>query len=211
MAKTRFHLFTAFLLIAPVFPLAAQMSRDALLEYRNRNFNAAVAICKEEIEINPNNLDSYIVLCWSLLRLGRYSEAAPYAETAAALSRYDVRVVEIQGEVDFYRGRNSSALTFFQEYINLAPEGADIDAAYYFIGEIYIRLGRYRHADIALSTALHYMPGNVQWWVRLAYAREMSGEKREAEQAYQRALALDRNLADARRGLERTRTAPGRQ
>jgi tetratricopeptide (TPR) repeat protein len=207
--KRGFHLFALFLLIIPVFPLIAQIPRDALVEYRNGNFNAAVEICKEEIVLDPARLDSYIVLCWSLLRLGRYNEAAPYAEKAGSLSRYDVRLLEIEGEIDYFRGRNAAALAYFQEYINLAPEGASIDIVYYFTGEIYIRLGRYRHADIALSTALHYMPGNVQWWMRLAYAREMSGEKREAEQAYRKALELDRNLADARRGLDRIRAAPG--
>jgi predicted Zn-dependent protease len=78
---------------------------------------------------------------------------------------------------------------------------------YYFIGEIYIRLGRFRHADIALSTAVHYVPGNAAWWTRLAYARENAGEFQEAVRAYERALSLNAQYADARRGLERTRQA----
>ena len=78
---------------------------------------------------------------------------------------------------------------------------------YYFLGEIYIRLGRFRHADIALTTAVHWMPGNAAWWTRLAYARENAGDYGESAAAYERALSLNSQLADARRGLERVRQA----
>jgi tetratricopeptide (TPR) repeat protein len=191
--------------------LFAQTGRDALAEYRNGNFESVVEICRQEIAENAQNLESHVVICWSLLRLGRYNDAAMYAGKAAELNRYDVRVIEIEGEVDFYRGRNNSALLHFQNYINLAPEGARIETVYFFLGEIYIRLGRYRYADIALSTALHYLPGNAQWWTRLAYTREMSGDTQGAAQAYRKALDLDGNLSDAVRGLERTRAALDRR
>jgi predicted Zn-dependent protease len=80
---------------------------------------------------------------------------------------------------------------------------------YYFIGEIYIRQGKYRHADIALSTAVHWMPGNAAWWTRLAFARENAGDLTEAVAAYERALALNSQLPDARRGLDRARQSLG--
>jgi predicted Zn-dependent protease len=49
------------------------------------------------------------------------------------------------------------------------------------------------------------MPGNAAWWARLAYARENSGDFQEAITAYERALSLNSQLSDARRGLERVR------
>ena len=148
--------------------LSAQMRPDALQEYRNGNFETAVSICRNELAANPRNIESHVVICWSLIRLGRFDEARTYAISARNISRYEIRIIEILGEINFYQGRNQEALQFFQEYINLAPEGGRIDTVYYFIGEIYIRQGRYRHADIALSTAVHYMPGNAAWWSRLA-------------------------------------------
>ncbi|MDR0400326.1 MAG: tetratricopeptide repeat protein [Treponema sp.] len=189
----------------PASFLGAQVRPDALLEYRNGNYERAVAICKDEIAQNPANLDSHVVICWSLLRLNRFEEAAGYARTGRNLSRYDVRIIEILGELSYFGGRNGEALQYFQEYINLAPEGQRIDMVYYFLGEIYIRLGRYRHADIALSTAVHWMPGNAQWWGRLAYARENAGDLTDAAAAYEQALSLDPQLSDARRGLDRVR------
>jgi predicted Zn-dependent protease len=68
-------------------------------------------------------------------------------------------------------------------------------------------MGKYRHADIALSTAVHWLPGNAAWWTRLAYARENAGDLTEAISAYERALSLNSQLSDARRGLDRTRQA----
>jgi tetratricopeptide (TPR) repeat protein len=188
----------------------AQIRPDALAEYRNGNYERAVSICMSEIAANPANLESHVVICWSLIRLGRYRDAMTYARAGWNLGRYDVRIIEILGEINYYEGQNNEALQYFQEYVNLAPEGQRIDMVYYFVGEIYIRLGRFRHADIALSTAVHWVPGNAAWWIRLAYARESAGDLgdlSDAITAYEKALSLDSRLADARRGLERVRRA----
>lgn len=197
-------MLTQFLQPTAVF---SQEKQDALTEYRNGNWNAAATICRAEIIANPQNLESYVVLCWSLVKLGRYDEARIFAETARELSRYDARIVEILGEIGYHQGRNTDALQYFQEYINLAPEGQRVDMAFYYQGEIYIRLSRFRHADIALSTALHYVPGNALWWTRLGYARENAGELRESLKAYEKALSLDSQISDAVRGADRVRSA----
>jgi tetratricopeptide (TPR) repeat protein len=177
------------------------------VEYRNGNYEQAVSICMNEITANPGNLESHVVICWSLIRLGRYRDALVYARAGWNISRYDARIIEILGEINYYEGQNNEALRYFQEYVNLAPEGQRIDMVYYFIGEIYIRLGRFRHADIALSTAVHWVPGNAAWWIRLAYARERAGDLSDAITAYEKALSFDSQLADARRGLDRVRQA----
>jgi predicted Zn-dependent protease len=106
-------------------------------------------------------------------------------------------------------GRNDEALRYFQEYANAAPEGHRISLVYYHMGEIFIRQGRFRHADIALSTAVHWVPNNATWWVRLAYTRENAGDPGGAIQAYERALSLNSQLTDAQRGIERIRRAMG--
>jgi tetratricopeptide (TPR) repeat protein len=198
----------AFLLLPALLGLS-QTRPDALLEYRNGNYERAVSICRSEIAANSNNLESHVVICWSLLSLGRYDEALGYARAGRNISRYDPRIIEILGEIHYYQGQNTEALQYFQEYINLAPEGQRIETVYYLLGEIYIRLGRFRHADIALSTAVHWAPGKAAWWARLAYARESAGDLPEAISAYERALALNSQLSDARRGLDRTRQALG--
>ncbi|MDR0554118.1 MAG: tetratricopeptide repeat protein [Treponema sp.] len=197
-----------FFLLVPA-RVFSQTRPDALQEYRNGNYASAVSICKAEIATNSHNIESHVVICWSLIRLGRYEEARTYALSGLNINQYDIRIIESLGEVYYYQGKNQESLKRFQDYINLAPEGGRIDVVYYFIGEIYIRLGRFRHADIALTTAVHYVPGNAAWWTRLAYARENAGDLTDAVQAYEQALSLDSQLSDARRGLDRARQSLG--
>ena len=187
----------------------AQNRPDALVEYRRSNYERSVQICLDEIAENPNNMESHVVICWSLIRLNRFDEAMRYARAGRAINRFDVRITQILGEVNYYQGRNNEALQFFQEYVNFAPEGARIDIVYYFMGEIFIRQGKFRHADIALSTAVHWQPGNASWWARLAFSRENAGDLSGAIEAYERALSLNPRLADAQRGIERIRVTMG--
>jgi tetratricopeptide (TPR) repeat protein len=209
MKSIRFVLYAFAMLLfwgtANVPSLRAQEQRDALREFRQGNYAEAVEICVAELASNPSNMDSYAVMCWSLIRLSKYEEAAKYAEQARSVNRYDPRIAEILAEARYYQGRNEEALKLFQEYVTLAPEGGRIDAVYYFIGEIYIRLGRFRHADIALSTAVRYVPNDAFWWTRLGYTRERAGEIRYAAEAYEKAIALDPQSVDASHGLDRTR------
>jgi len=201
--KTFFILGLFFILSFSVY--AQGRPPDALAEYRVGNFERSVQICREEIAENPGNLEAHVVICWSLIRLNRFDEALRYARAGRAIHRFDVRVTQILGEIHYYQGRNEEALQFFQEYASSAPEGARIDQVYYFMGEIFIRQGKFRHADIALSTAVHWVPGNAAWWVRLAYTRESAGDLSSAIEAYERALSLNSQLADAQRGIERIR------
>jgi len=207
MSKKWFFILAVFLLII-VFDVSAQARRpDALVEYRNGNYERSVQICRNEIAENPNNLEAHVVICWSLIRLNRFDDAMRYARAGRAISRTDIRITEILGEINYYQGSNNEALRYFQDYANAAPEGQRIDFVYYFMGEIFIRQGKFRHADIALSTAVHRQPGNAAWWSRLAYTRENAGDLSSAIEAYERALSLNSRLTDAQRGLERIRLA----
>ncbi len=196
------------LLLSSTFGFS-QTRPDAARAYREGSYQDAVRICMAELEETPLNMDSYVVLCWSLVKLSRFDEAGTYAEKARSLNRYDARVAEVLAEIRYAQGRNEEALKLFNEYVSLAPEGGRIDVAYYYMGELYLRLGWYKHADIALSTAVRYSPNSALWWTRLGYGRERAGEARYAAEAYRKALDLDPRSVDARRGLERVGASSG--
>jgi tetratricopeptide (TPR) repeat protein len=181
----------------------AQEKADALQMYRDRRFNEAVAVCLAEINENPQNIESYVVLTWSLLSLGRYADAERYALKAYNEIRRDPRITETLGEAAYYQGKNDEALRYFQSYVNLLPDGSRIGTVYYFMGEIYLRQEKFNHADIAIRTALQYEPRNARWWARLGFVRERAAEWSYAVAAYDQALASNPDLGDAKAGRER--------
>lgn len=180
------------------------MKQDALVLYHNGKYREAVQICEEELQATPNRIESYVVMCWALVKNKQYAEAEQRATEALEISPYDLRIIEILGEAKYYLGKNSGAMEQLQKYVASAPEsGARVGSAYYYMGEIFIRQGRYQHADIALSAAVKKEPLLDSWWTRLGYTREMAGNYYEAIAAYDEALKLNSSSIDASRGRER--------
>lgn len=190
--------------------LGAQTKPDALELYRQGKFSEAVQVCLQELkdrgaDESKRRMDSYTVLGWSYLRLGEYNNALNYATQARNEVRYDIRIVEIEAEAQYNLGRNLEALSLFEEYISLSPTGERIDSVYYYMGEIFLRLAEFNHADIAFSTALYHSPQVARWWARLGYTREQNDDTDGAESAYLKALELKPSLEEAKVGLERVR------
>ncbi len=203
MKRTSFSLISLLLCLFSVINAYSQTKPDALELYRAGKFAEAIEVCLAEIAAEPGNTESHVVLCWSLVQAKRYDEADSWAEKGRVLSKYDPRLIEIQAEAKYYRGLNDQALKLFQEYISYAPNGSRIAPTYFFMGELYLRLARYRHADMAFSAAVQLEALNAQWWSRLAYAREMAKDYRYSLEAYNKALELNTTLQDAIRGRER--------
>lgn len=182
--------------------------KDALQLYRDKAYAESVEVCLAELsEYGPDEttriMDAYTVLCWSLMGMKDYNRVIQYGKEALTHYRYDNRIIFSLGEAYYYKGSLITALEYFQQYTLLNPTGGGIRTAYYFMGEIFLRLEEYAHADIAFSTALYHSPNVAQWWVRLGYAREQIEDFDNAKVAYQKALELQPGQADATAGLER--------
>jgi tetratricopeptide (TPR) repeat protein len=184
-------------------PQAQEAKPDALNLYRSGKYEEARVACLGEIASDPSNIESYVVLGWSLVALERYADAEVYARKAYDQVRKDPRIMETLGESDYFLGKNTDSLRWFQAYVTAVPEGSRVASCYYYMGEIYIRSSRWGHADIAFRTALQYVPNNARWWARLGYAREQAGELRYALEAYNEALTINPGLSDAALGKDR--------
>lgn len=201
--------FLLFCLIFATASLGAQTKPDALREYRRGNYQRAVDICRAELKTFPRNMDSHTVLGWSLIRLGKYREALESGMVGLKRARRDIRIIEIVAEAYYFLGDNLEALKYFEEYCVLAPTGERIGTAYFYMGEIFIRMGEYHHADIAFTTAVYYSSNIAKWWARLGYAREMAEDFTYAMEAYEKALQLNSSITEAVRGRERVRQKMG--
>ncbi len=197
-------LVTLFIFCVVALSAQSQIRPDALALYNDGLYREAIAACEQEIALNPLNVESYVVMCWSLVRNGQNAEAENWATRARDISPYDHRVVEILGEAKYYLGKNEEALDLFQEYVSLVGEnGGRIGTVYFLMGEIYIRLEKYNHADISFSKAVRNEPLLSHWWTRLGYAREMAENYTLSIEAYDQALVLNASQDDARRGRNR--------
>jgi len=183
-------------------PSWAQDKQDALRLYVDGKYDEARRACLSEIAASPSDIEPYVVLSWSLIGLKRYADAENYALKGYALRR-DPRLTETLGETAYFLGRNDTAMRNLQNYVSAISEGGRVGIAYYYMGEIYLRLGRFGHADIAFSTALQYNSASAKWWARAGYAREKFGDAVHALEAYQKALSIDPRSQDASDGADR--------
>ena len=205
MKKTIVSVLVLFFIQASVM-FAQTQQKDALVLYHNGKYKESVQVCEEELKENPNRVDSYVVMCWSLVKNKQYAEAEQRATEGLKISSYDLRLIEILGEARYYLGKNAGAMEQFQKYVASAQDnGSRVGSAYYFMGEIFIRQARYQHADIALSSAVKKEPLIDNWWIRLGYAREMAGNYMESLEAYDEALRLNPSSVDASRGRDRVK------
>lgn len=197
-------LFLVFIHLMCASLIFAQEKQDALKMYLEGNYAESIKVCEAEIAASPDRIDSYVVLCWSLVANKQYAVAEQRAADGLAVSPYDLRLVEVAGEAKYYLGKNKEALAQFERYLAGIPDtGSRVGTAYYFMGEIYIKQAAYQHADISLTAAVQKEPLLDRWWARLGYAREMAKNSTEAIAAYDKALELNPSQADATSGKRR--------
>lgn len=197
-------ILTAALVCLSALLWAQAARKDALQLYREKQYDTAIQVCEQEIRAKPDNMDAYSVLIWCFLRQKRYLQAEEKALQARKHNTSDIRVTEALAEAQYYLGKNDAALENFQKYVSVARESeSDYGWCYFYMGEIYIKKSKYQHADISFTMATRSKPERSDFWTRLGYAREMCKDYTSAIQAYDKALQLNADYYDAKRGKER--------
>ncbi len=215
---TRFNAFI-FALIAAAAASAQEASpgADALLLYQRgrdletsgkvaeaeKNYQDAIVVCDAEISANPGRMDSYVVKSWCQHRLKRYNDVIATCQAALRVST-DYRIIETMGEAYYYVGDMQSSLRYLQRYVDSVPENSDrVSSAYFFMGEAYLRLGSYEHADIAYTLAVYKTPSMYKWWYRLGMAKEGASDVTGAISAYEKSLERNPSFAEAAQARDR--------
>jgi tetratricopeptide (TPR) repeat protein len=169
----------------------------------NVYYNEAIRICLEEVSRSVATRDTYTVMAWTMQRQRRYADVISWGERGLRVFPNEFRIVEMMGEAFFYLENYEQSLSCMQRYANAMPQGERVAVAYFFIGEIFRLTERFRHADIAYTTALRLEPSLSLWWYRLGSVREAVGDRGPAVEAYQQALRLNPNYREARSALAR--------
>ncbi|MDX2158635.1 MAG: tetratricopeptide repeat protein [Hyphomicrobiaceae bacterium] len=100
------------------------------------------------------------------------------------------------------KGAFAKAIADLDAAIEIDP---DLLAAHYNRGNVNLELGQAAEAILDFSTVIEQLPDFPLAWLNRGLAREHSGDREGAAVDYAKALALDRTLAAARRGLARVR------
>jgi tetratricopeptide (TPR) repeat protein len=196
---------------APVVQGSAQPKLDALLMYRQgrdletsgdqagaeAKYSQAISVCDQELAADPKRIEAYVVKCWSLFRLNKHDDVIATGQAGLKVA-FDGRLSEVMGESYYFLGEMDNCLKSLQKYIEVSGDSGDRGpTAFFFMGEAYLRLKKYSHADIAYSTAVLKEPSMSRWWFRLGNACEANGDWRRALDAYDKALALSPAYAEA--------------
>lgn len=172
-------------------------------------FSSSLALTQKLITSQPSNLDYVSLHIWNLFRLGRHSEVVSLSQKTLLTAR-DHRIYETMGESLYFLERNEEALYAFASYVELAPERDErMSSAYYFMGECLVRLKRYEHADIALSTATTMEKNMYYWWYRLGFVKELLGQYKKAYEAFGTSISLNAGFKPAIEGRTRVKAKAG--
>jgi tetratricopeptide (TPR) repeat protein len=172
-------------------------------------FASSLALVEKLLVAEPNNYDYIYLKSWNLFRLGRHEDVVALASRSLQAVR-DYRIMEVMAESLYFLGRNEEALVQFASYTELAPVNDErMSSAYYYVGECYIRLKKFEHADIALSTATMLEKNMFYWWYRLASVKEILGQYRRAYEIFGKALALNQGYRPAQDGRARVKAKAG--
>ena len=187
---------------SPISVPSGMTGSDLLRMSQEGKHNDVALLAPESIKKNPQDVDAYIGLAWSLNALKEYVKAKDIAQQGYARFK-DPRLAQALGEAQYYLGENEAALANLQEYLARFPEGSKAALTFYLCGELFVRMDKFNHADIAFSTALQYNPSNARWLVCLGWVREKTARYIPALKAYEQAINLSPNLTEALNGKSR--------
>jgi tetratricopeptide (TPR) repeat protein len=189
-----------------LYSAGRDLEQRGRLEEANAAYQEAVRLCTTEIQNGKATMDTYVALTSTLQRLKQYGEVVRWGQQALRI-RTDYRIIETMGEAYFYLNDFDASLRNMQQYTANLPQGGKTSLAWFFIGEIYRIRKKYRHADIAYTTAVKLDGGIALWWYRLGTVRESVREYAYAAEAFERALKINPSYQEAAEALSRVRNA----
>lgn len=157
---------------------------------------AAVADANAE----PARADAGLAGAYALLYLdqSRPSDAGRWAKVALALDERCLDALTVDATLSLAQGDRKRASQAFESALAVAPQTG---RAWVGLGSIALLERDFPRALERLNRGVELMGGHVGSWHVLAWAYLLSGDLVNAERAFERALALNRNFAETHGGL----------
>jgi tetratricopeptide (TPR) repeat protein len=175
--------------------MSAAQYREQGIRYRNQaQLPAAIASFQKAVESDPQNVNGYVNLGWTLHLAKRRSEAIPVLEKAIWLNPFSPQTFNALGIVYLVDGNLSSAV-LTHTWATMLNQNNEI--AYYNLSLAFERLGIYDSAIACGKRAAELEPQNPHPWVALAIAHYGNQDQQLTQQNYQRAIDLDGRYRDS--------------
>lgn len=176
------------------------------LAEREGRLDDAAAHYAKAVNLAPGDWE-FAVLAGNIpYRAGRYAEALDWYQKAVAASPDNAVPLRLLGAANHMIGDYGAAASAFQKSIAIQPTAA----TYTNLGTALFYQGQYRESLPAFEKAVEMAPSNPVNWGNMADAyRWVPGNRKQSEDAYQRAIQLlDQALAkDAVNVQNRSRLA----
>jgi len=200
---------TAYQTASQLYQRGRQLQMAGKEAEARKVFTSSLAAVEKALPSDPSSLDLVSLQCWNLFRLDRHKEVVTIAQKALQTAK-DYRIMETAAESLYFLDRSEEALQYFANYVELAPPKDDrMSSAYYYMGECYMKLKKYEHADIAFSTAVSMERNMYYWWYRLGAVKELLSQYKRAYESFGKALELNAGFAPAREGRSRVKAKAG--
>jgi len=156
---------------------------------------------------DPQNPDTRAALAESYLRSGQYAEALTQTDQVLALYSEHAGALLIAGLANVRLNRPQEAVEPLEKFVLLrrdrpmAHTDAALEAAYYFLGESYVKLERPADALSALEAALAITPTDADALYQMGLAHQALGQPQMALELYARAVRLVPDFIEAYEGM----------
>ncbi|MDI6716169.1 MAG: tetratricopeptide repeat protein [Actinomycetota bacterium] len=156
------------------------------------------------VKSSPTSVKARIMLSLAYSRAGRYNEAIEEASIAVKLDNNNATAYYALGVARSRAGDTEEAIAALNKCVKLNTGLADVyQQAYYELGEIYMREGKYKDAIKAYYGALSEGPEATYVVIALARAYEKAGETKNAIEQYRSILDYDPTNQEAKDALVR--------
>jgi len=177
--------------------------------------DVGVANLEKAIRDDPQNVEARVALAESYLSGGQVKKALEQANQVLTNYPENHGALLIAGVAYVRLDQPEAALAPLEKFVALRRDGpmakADtaLEAAYYFLGESYMKLDRPAEAILVLEAALVISPADADALYQAGLAYQASGQPEAALERYHRAVRLVPDFAEAYSGMVQAYTDTG--
>ncbi len=191
---------------------AAGYEYAGLTRYYQKNYKGAIGFFLKEVALDSTSINTYRNLAFSYLKTEQYSNAAQSLVKALDLKPDDIIMRSMLARIYSFNKNYQDAVDQYEYILN--HENADLnDSArceiYPELGSDHLQLGDCRTALPILLKAEKCNPNDFSVIKNIALSYELCDKIKDANSYYKRALELNPNDKDVKKGLLRT-TIPGK-